>query len=179
MAATLAVNRRGPIRRQGRPRLIVWIALGAILSIFFATRMLPGDDPEEISYPRIFLDRVRAGEIIEGEYNNKNGAIKATDTNDEKYSSNGAPTPARRRHRAHQSERQRRLGRPDILVTTPPRPTCCCRCSRCCCRFALLILFFWWMQRRTSGQIGGLMSIGKSRAKTYSTESGPAQPSTM
>ena len=34
----------------------------------------------------------------------------------------------------------------------------------------LLILFFWWMQRRTQGQMGGIMSIGRSRAKTYSTE---------
>ncbi len=34
----------------------------------------------------------------------------------------------------------------------------------------LLILFFWWMQRRAQGQMGGIMSIGRSRAKTYSTE---------
>ena len=34
----------------------------------------------------------------------------------------------------------------------------------------LLILFFWWMQRRAQGQIGGIMSIGRSKAKTYSTE---------
>jgi len=35
---------------------------------------------------------------------------------------------------------------------------------------ALLIGFFMWMQRRASGQMGGIMSIGKSRAKTYSSE---------
>ncbi len=34
----------------------------------------------------------------------------------------------------------------------------------------LLILFFWWMQRRAQGQMSGIMSIGRSRAKTYSTE---------
>jgi cell division protease FtsH len=34
----------------------------------------------------------------------------------------------------------------------------------------LLILFFWWMQRRAAGQMGNIMSIGRSRAKTYSTE---------
>ena len=34
----------------------------------------------------------------------------------------------------------------------------------------LLILFFWWMQRRAQGQMGSIMSIGRSRAKTYSTE---------
>ena len=30
----------------------------------------------------------------------------------------------------------------------------------------LLILFFWWMQRRAQGQMSGIMSIGRSRAKT-------------
>ena len=34
----------------------------------------------------------------------------------------------------------------------------------------LLILFFWWMMRRTQGQMRGIMSVGRSRAKTYSTE---------
>src|SRR5262249_6871726 len=36
--------------------------------------------------------------------------------------------------------------------------------------FGLLIVFFWWMQRRAAGQMGNIMSIGRSRAKTYSTE---------
>ena len=35
---------------------------------------------------------------------------------------------------------------------------------------SLLIGFFWWMQRRAQGQMGGLMSIGRSKAKTYTTE---------
>ena len=36
--------------------------------------------------------------------------------------------------------------------------------------FGFLILFFVWMQRRAQGQMSGIMSIGKSKAKTYSTE---------
>ena len=31
-------------------------------------------------------------------------------------------------------------------------------------------LFFVWMQRRAQGQMGGIMSIGRSKAKTYTTE---------
>ena len=34
----------------------------------------------------------------------------------------------------------------------------------------LIIGFFVWMQRRAQGQMGGIMSIGRSRAKTYTTE---------
>ncbi|MEA3019760.1 MAG: cell division protease FtsH, partial [Actinomycetota bacterium] len=35
---------------------------------------------------------------------------------------------------------------------------------------ALIIGFFVWMQRRQQGQVGSIMQIGRSRAKTYSTE---------
>jgi cell division protease FtsH len=34
----------------------------------------------------------------------------------------------------------------------------------------LLIGFFVWMQRRAQGQMSGIMSIGRSRAKSYNTE---------
>jgi len=34
----------------------------------------------------------------------------------------------------------------------------------------LLILFWWWMGKRAQGQMAGIMSIGRSRAKVYTTE---------
>ncbi len=34
----------------------------------------------------------------------------------------------------------------------------------------LIIGFFYWMARRQQSQMGGIMSIGRSKAKTYSTE---------
>ncbi len=36
--------------------------------------------------------------------------------------------------------------------------------------FMLIIGFFVWMQRRAQGQMGGIMSVGRSKAKTYTTE---------
>ena len=35
---------------------------------------------------------------------------------------------------------------------------------------AIFVGFFWCMQRRAQSQMGGIMSIGRSKAKTYSTE---------
>jgi cell division protease FtsH len=35
---------------------------------------------------------------------------------------------------------------------------------------ALLFGFWWWMGRRAQGQMAGIMSIGRSRAKVYTTE---------
>jgi len=34
----------------------------------------------------------------------------------------------------------------------------------------LLLLFWWWMGRRAQGQMAGIMSIGRSKAKVYTTE---------
>src|SRR5262249_35889608 len=34
----------------------------------------------------------------------------------------------------------------------------------------LLIAFWWWMGRRAQGQMAGIMSIGRSKAKVYTTE---------
>jgi len=34
----------------------------------------------------------------------------------------------------------------------------------------LLVLFWWWMGRRAQGQMAGIMSIGRSKAKVYTTE---------
>ena len=34
----------------------------------------------------------------------------------------------------------------------------------------LIILFFWWINRRAQGQMTGMMSIGRSKAKLYTTE---------
>src|SRR3546814_19561509 len=34
----------------------------------------------------------------------------------------------------------------------------------------IFIAFFWFMQRRAQSQMGGIMSIGRSKATTYSTE---------
>ncbi|MEL6983836.1 MAG: ATP-dependent metallopeptidase FtsH/Yme1/Tma family protein, partial [Actinomycetota bacterium] len=36
--------------------------------------------------------------------------------------------------------------------------------------FMIIIGFFWWMARRQQSQMGGIMSIGRSKAKTYSSE---------
>ncbi|HAQ03495.1 MAG TPA: cell division protein FtsH, partial [Acidimicrobiaceae bacterium] len=34
----------------------------------------------------------------------------------------------------------------------------------------LIILFFWWINKRAQGQMTGMMSIGRSKAKLYTTE---------
>lgn len=155
-------------RPQSRSRFIVWVMLGALLAVFFATTMMPGENRQEISYPD-FLARVRAGEIVEGEYNNNNGGIKAADAAGVLYTSNGPlPLPDSDIALINESVTDGE-GSPSFSYDTP-QTNFLLSLLPLLLPISLLILFFWWMQRRATGQMGSIMSIGRSRAKTYTTE---------
>ncbi len=147
---------------QGWSRYAVWILLGAVLAAFLVTSLIPDESRETIAYPD-FLSRTLEGDITEGSYDNNNGKIKATDVNGIEYASNG-PTPL-----------------PDADVATinsniedfeykTPTAGFLTSMLPLLLPIGLLILFFWWMQRRAQGQMGSVMSIGRSKAKTYSSE---------
>ena len=136
--------------------------IGAVLAVFMATTMLPGDSGDEISYPD-FLQRVTEGSIAQGTYNNTSGSIKATAVNDTEYSSNG-PLPLPDADTALINEHV-----PEFRYVTP-QTNFFLSILPLLLPIGLLILFFWWMQRRAQGQMGSIMSIGRSRAKTYSSE---------
>ena len=155
-------------RPQSRSRFIVWVMLGALLAVFFATTMTSGENRQEISYPD-FLARVRAGEIVEGEYNNNNGGIKAADAAGILYTSNGPlPLPDSDIALINESVTDGE-GSPSFSYDTP-QTNFLLTLLPLLLPISLLILFFWWMQRRATGQMGSIMSIGRSRAKTYTTE---------
>ena len=136
--------------------------IGAIIAIFLATTMLPSDSGNEISYPD-FLDRVTGGGIVQGTYNNNSGSIKATAVDGTEYASNG-PLPLPDTDTAVINEHV-----PEFRYETP-ETNFFLSILPLLLPIGLLILFFWWMQRRAQGQMGSIMSIGRSRAKTYTTE---------
>jgi cell division protease FtsH len=142
-----------------------------LFGVLVAALMIPaliGEPPGEgISYGT-FLDQVRAGEVESIEWNNNNGRIKGTYTEAEgggEFTTNGplesGPSPE---DRALFDEHNVDITfvtpesswLPGLLFTLLP--------------VALLIGFFVMMNRRAQSQMGGIMSIGRSRAKTYSTE---------
>ena len=157
---------RPPLRTspesQRRSRLVVWLMIGAIIAIFLATTMLPDDSGNEISYPD-FLERVTGGGIVQGTYNNNSGSIKATAVDGAEYVSNGPlPLPDTDTALINEHVPEFRYETPETNFFLSILPLLL--------PIGLLILFFWWMQRRAQGQMGSIMSIGRSRAKTYSTE---------
>ena len=136
--------------------------IGAVIAVFLATTMLPNESGNEISYPD-FLERVTEGGIVQGTYNNNSGSIKATASDGTEYTSNG-PLPLPDADTALINEHV-----PEFRYETP-QTNFFLSILPLLLPIGLLILFFWWMQRRAQGQMGSIMSIGRSKAKTYTTE---------
>jgi cell division protease FtsH len=156
-------DKAGPSLRKessGWSRYAVWILLGSVLAIVLVTALLPSDSRESVDYSD-FLERVTDGEVTEAEYDNTDGGIKfSTETTE--FQTVG-PTPLPDDDVALISART-------TLKFTTPQPSFLTSILPLLLPVGLLILFFVWMQRRAQGQMGGIMSIGRSKAKTYSTE---------
>ena len=117
---------------------------------------------------RRFHRRAEEGAVVEAEYDNTDGGITFTDTSGTEFSTVG-PLPLPDDDNALIRTQTNKWK----FVT--PRPNFFTSLIPLLIPVTLLILFFVWMQRRASGQMGNIMSIGRSKAKTYSTE----RPGTM
>jgi len=137
------------------------------LLVILGTLILPGlfsdDTTEAITYAE-FLDQVAAGAVVTVEINNNNGDISGELVDGGTFRTTG-PTELPPEDYALLRDR---LGAG--VEFTRPSSSIWGTLLPLLLPVGLLILFFWWMQRRAQGQMGGIMSIGRSRAKTYSTE---------
>ena len=144
-------------------RWLAWIALLVILGTLILPGMFSRDESETIGYSQ-FLDQVAAGAVVSVEINNHNGDIHGESAGGGTFRTTG-PTELPPEDYALLRDR---LGAG--VEFTKPSSSIWGTLLPLLLPVGLLILFFWWMQRRAQGQMGGIMSIGRSRAKTYSTE---------
>jgi cell division protease FtsH len=126
--------------------------------------MLGGDDGNEIHYTE-FMQAVNDGDVKSIEIDNTNGSISGTFDDDTEFSTTGPldggiPESDLAELRRQNVEVSYVTPTPSFLVSILP--------------YLLLpvifIAFIIFMQRRAQSQMGGIMSIGRSKAKTYSTE---------
>jgi len=151
-----------PSRKQGWPRWGIWLVLGLVASFLFFPNLFPADDLDEVSYDR-FLGQVTAHEVSDVLVDNLTGRIEFTDVDGVLHVTAGP---------LELSIDDRRLladSGAAVLFETP-KPGFLQSWLPLLLPVGLIILFFWWMSRRAQGQMGGMMSIGRSPAKTYSSE---------
>ena len=150
---------------QGMPRWGLWALLGLTLSILLIGPLLSGGtDPDKIAYSE-FMDQVREGKVESVKIDNTDGSITGTLNDDSEFKTTGPldggiPDADLEVLRSEGVE----------VVYTTPSPSFLISLLPFLIPVAIFVAFFWFMQRRAQSQMGGIMSIGRSKAKTYSTE---------
>ncbi len=139
---------------------MIWVLLAVIVGFVLIEGMSKASSGTDISYGT-FVGKVKSGEVKSGTYDNTNGHISATLTNGNKVTTTG-PTPLPDTDANLLTAKGIKFSTPSagFLETWLPLLL----------PVLLLIGLFVWMARRQQGQMGGIMSIGRSRAKTYSAE---------
>ncbi len=150
------------------PRWGLWALLGLTLSVLFLGPLLGGaGDPDAISYAD-FMTSVRAGDVASVEIDNTDGSIKGQLTDaagGDEFRTTG-PLEGGIPESDLTAMRENDV---DVEYTTPS-PNWFISLLPFLLPMVILVGFFWFMQRRAQSQMGGIMSIGRSKAKTYSTE---------
>jgi cell division protease FtsH len=146
------------------PKWGLWVLLGLTLVIVVLPGLVAGDDSSKIPYSE-FMAAVRDGEIDTIEIDNTNGAITGEREGGEEFRTTGPldggiPESDLAVLREQGVEVDYTTPSPNFLVSLLPFLI----------PVGIFVAFFWFMQRRAQSQMGGIMSIGRSKAKTYSTE---------
>jgi len=150
---------------QGWPRWSLWLLIGVIAAAFLSTSFLGGETGDKIDYDA-FLQEVRDGKVEKITYDNTNANIKGEREGDaEDFATTG---PLEGGLPDSDAELLAEQGVKVEFVT--PEPGFLSSWLPLLLPFLLIGGFIFWMQRRAQGQMGGIMSIGRSKAKTYSTE---------
>ena len=149
-------------KRSGLSRWFPWLVLGALLSFIVLPNLLPGKEIEEIPYDS-FLTKISDGEISRVEVDNRTGQINFESKDGLEQKTTGP---------IELSDEDRRLldqSSASIEFKTP-QPGFFQTWLPLLLPVGLIILFFWWINKRAQGQMTGMMSIGRSKAKLYTTE---------
>ena len=145
-----------------RKRISYLFALG-ILLLFFLPNLLNNDGAKDIPF-QTFRTEVINNQVSEAEFNNNTGKITYTSIEDEKYKTSG-PLEL-----SSDDERLFLENIDDFKFHTPGSNIWTGFIIPVLGPLALILLFFYWLNRRAQGQMGNIMSIGRSKAKAYTTE---------
>ncbi len=147
---------------SGWPRWSAWIVVGVLIALLFLASGRSTEESDEISYSA-FLAEIEDGTITAFEFDNTTFEITGTREDDTTFSSTAF---------TEFSEADRALFAEKGVDYKPDTPTTnwLLGLLPLFLPFMIIIGFFWWMARRQQSQMGGIMSIGRSKAKTYSSE---------
>ena len=150
----------------GFPRWALWVVVGVLIVLIGVMASQNSNDSNSISYTE-FKAEVAEGNVESIEYDNTNakieGVLIGADGQEESFTTTGfSPFP----------DEDLQLVNDAGVEVTPKTPGSNIFVSMLSLFLPLMLIiaFFVWISRRQQSQMGGIMSIGRSKAKTYSTE---------
>ena len=161
----------GQQERSGSPKYIIWVIFALV--IFAVLAFLPGGPQgEQVSYNQ-YIAWLEDGTIEFVERNNETGDIefRRADDSGTTFVTIGPITAFDDELALLNSNVPGDPEDPTIgVIFETPSENAFLQLLFFLLPVGLLIAFFVWMQRRAQGQMGGIMSVGRSKAKTYTTE---------
>jgi cell division protease FtsH len=138
------------------------VLAGVVLAVLVLPTFMNRTNRQEVDYSDL-LTQVQQDKVQEITWDNNDGSITGKLKGGTEFESNGPLEP---------SEDDRALFREhDVQVKfDTPGGSWFTALLPLLIPIALFVGIFWLMQRRAASQMGGIMSIGRSRAKTYTTE---------
>ena len=133
------------------------------MSLFFLPNILNNDDATDVPYQE-FRTQVTSGQVEIAQFNNNTGKISFQSTSGDKFKTSG-PLEL-----SSDDERLFLENIEDFKFFTPGSNIWTGFIIPVLGPLALILLFFYWLNRRAQGQMGNIMSIGRSKAKAYTTE---------
>ena len=142
----------------------MWVLLGVVALALVLPSFWPSDSGTELTYTE-FIAEVREGNVESVVISNNSNSITGELTNGEKFSTTGGGE----RGVSEADEALLNENEVDYTFRTEGN-NWFLSIAGLLLPVLLIIGFFVWMQRRAAGQMGNVMSIGRSRAKAYTTD---------
>jgi cell division protease FtsH len=144
------------------PRWSIWVLLAVVAVLLLGSQLLSTDNGRSISYSE-FISDVTSGQVKQIKYNNDSGRITGELANGDRFTTTASIPLADSDVALLQSKGVN-------VQYSSPQSSWVGSLIPLLLPLVLIIAFFVWMQRRAAGQMGNVMSIGRSRAKAYSAD---------
>jgi cell division protease FtsH len=145
------------------PRWTIWVLVGVLAAAFLVPSLWPNDNGEALEYSE-WRTQVIEGNIATADIN-ASGKITGEFTNGDDYTTSGGGPRG-----VSEADEQLLIDNDVAYKFTPASNNWLLGVLSIFLPVMLIIGFFVWMQRRAQGQMGGVMSIGKSKAKAYDAD---------
>jgi len=153
---------RPPAGTDQNWRWVVIVVFGLIVAALMLSSLGKTGKPVELTYNEV-IRKVNEGQVKAAKVNNDTGRIAGELKTGETFNVTG-PRPLPDNVETLMREKVEKLGfdnsEPGLLGTLLPLLL----------PIFFIVLLFVWMNRRAQGQMSGVMSIGRSKAKVYTTE---------